>query len=170
MCKNLPPEIKHDKWILSLNKRQSSGVYYEDNLCFFRALSVLKNANVWVKRFVAADLSVNYRPECFLSNGLDTPTNTTPSHPFLVLLWISSWIYKKCFQVNIQIFSIREDGVGTRVWSGASKPDWPNLNLLLHEHHFCYIKNVDFLSIILDVISVVYNIPKQQSQASHMHR
>ena len=58
-CTNLPPHIKHNKWILSLDKKQASGDYYEDNLCFFRALSVLKNANARAKHFVAADSSVS---------------------------------------------------------------------------------------------------------------
>ena len=32
-CKNLPPHIKYNKWILSLDKRRASGDYYEDNMC-----------------------------------------------------------------------------------------------------------------------------------------
>ena len=114
---------------------------------------MLKNAIARVKRFIAADLSVSSRPKLFLNNGLDTPTKITQFHHFGVLLWISSWIYRNAFKSTSGSLNIGEDGVGTRVWSGASKPGWPNLNLLLHEDHFCYIINMD---------SFVHNFRREQ--------
>ena len=143
-CQNLPPHIKHNKWILSLDKNQKTGAFYEDNLCFFRALSVLKNCKCTSKSICRCRLVSELQTKILFKQWIrySNKHHTITSFPGVTMDQLMD--LQKCFQINIRIFEMREDGVGTRVWNGSSKPDWPNLNLLLHEHHVCYIKNVDF--------------------------
>ena len=168
-CTNLPPHIKHNKWILSLDKNKPREIIMKTICVFFEhCLHAKKNANARAKHICCCRLVSELLTKALFKQWIrySNKHHAISSFPGVTMDQLVD--LQKCFQVNIRIFNIREDGVGTRVWGGASKPDWSNLNLLMHENHFCYIKKWILLSIILDVNSVVHNIPNQEiSSVTH---
>ena len=122
--------------------KQASGDYYEDNM-FFSSTVCAKKCKYTSKTFCRCRLVRELLTKALFKQWIrySKKHHTISSFPGVTMDQLVD--LQKCFQVNIQIFNIREDGVGTRVWGGASKPGWSNLNLLVHEKHFCYINNVD---------------------------
>ena len=136
---NLPDFLRKHKYVLTLEKDRILNKKYTDNLCFFRALSIVKNCSC-KKRCRCSRASQRCVKDLYNAWMIHQQLNIPPES-FSGICLKDLLELETLFGVSIKVFSLKENDVGSCIWSSNSSLP-TKLNLCLHENHFCLVKNV----------------------------
>ena len=130
----MPQYIKNNKSIYSLVSDKRTGKVFEDNLCAFRCLALHQGHDL-------KHLEVPCR-----KNFERWERAREPKHPFQGLMLQEDMpAFEKCFEVNVEVFSLEEDGIAKVVYSSLGiHPTTMHSNL--SGKHVSYIHNFDLFS------------------------
>ena len=132
----MPDHIKAKKCVLSFTHNAQDGEEYEDNLCMFRCLSFHISKKRKVSERLAKRLCqkwLNHKKSVSLINFKGVRLSQIPE-------------FEKLFEVNINIFELKENGVAkphfrsVRNYKINGKKN--NMNLNLFENHVSYITDL----------------------------
>lgn len=133
---HLPDYIKQSKSIIALNKRMD-GVAYKDHLSIFRFIAVHRghrrdHLETYTKTLFGR--WVQFYKELYRDVIEDTAT-------FQGLPIDEIAHFEKCFEANVNIFQLRDDGVVLNVYKSMCRyKDTMHLNIF--QHHLSYITNL----------------------------
>ena len=132
----LPDYIKQSKSIIALNKRPN-GVAYKDHLCIFRCLAVHRghlrdHLETYAKTLFGR--WVLFSKELYRDVIEDAAT-------FQGLPIDQIAYFEKCFEVNVNIFQLRDDVVALSVYKSLCRHK-DSMHLNMFGHHLSYITNL----------------------------
>ena len=130
----VPQYIKNNKSIYSLVSDKRTGKVFEDNLCAFRCLALHQGHDL-------KHLEVPCR-----KNFERWERAREPKQAFQGLMLQEDMpAFEKCFEVNVEVFSLEVDGIAKVVYSSLGiHPTTMHLNL--SGKHLSYIHNFDLFS------------------------
>ena len=127
---NLPPYLKHNKAVITL-ERDSHNKLYNDNLCFFRCLALHRGANVHRLEPSVAKLYADYDED-------------VPMKEFVGVALDDLYRVETTFSTNVSVYTLNETKGGKTVaelvrWSLCHYPETMTVNL--HGTHFSYVRD-----------------------------
>ena len=129
---DLPRYISSSHSIVCLTKDYHRNASYNDNLCLFRALSFHKYGEALYKQSPKFEAQVR---------KFYIEFNTYMTQDFHCGVEINYMPdFEKCFETNVNIFSLKEDGTVIPVFKSIKRFD-DTMNLNLFENHLSYVKN-----------------------------
>ena len=135
----LPDFIKSKKCIVGLDYDKRHKKLYQDNLCFFRALSIVLSCTC-NKNCRCNSPNLSKTRQLFqLWKEKTLFTGTPKSFQGIKLEDLLS--LESLFSVSIRVFSLQHNGVGSCIWSSKSQHK-TKLLLNLYENHFSLIKDL----------------------------
>ena len=160
----LPEVIKNNKSILSLDYNRQKKAPFDDNLCFFRALSILQKCHC-KKRCMCKEPNESHAQRLFnLWNSKRGKDCSAEDFPGVTLDDI--FLLEQIFKVSINIFELLPNNIGTCVWCSKSSYD-KTLNLNLYKNHFSYIKNIKLYTNCYSCESCQGNFTRASSLKRH---
>ena len=139
----LPIYITRSKAIVTLDKAPSSFKPYKDQLCLFRCLSLHRNGSVDKDKVLALydqwEKTHNKQHYIDVYDGCTTTQFTPPTH-FKDMQLQDLPEFKQCFQINVQVYSLQEDGIVTSVFKSTERYA-DTLYVNQQEKHCSYIKD-----------------------------
>jgi G:T-mismatch repair DNA endonuclease (very short patch repair protein) len=136
----LPDYITSKRCVVTLENNLRTGERYKDNLCFFRALSIIDlcvcQKSCKCRRPHEIHTKQLYHKWC-CHTGQPQNAHSFPGVKLLDLLQLES-----VFDVSISVFQTTSDGVGSIVWRSKSSCK-KKMNLNLYKNHFSLIKNLN---------------------------
>lgn len=145
----LPDYISNHKAILSMNQNLRHGGLYEDNLCFFRCLSVkllCKCKTTCLCKRVnerhARSLFGKYSRQSGFGGSYKQFRGVKLQH--LVML-------ERLFKISITVFELSSENTSNVLWCSRSKYK-AKLHLNLHDQHFSLIKQLSIFTGAYDCI------------------
>jgi G:T-mismatch repair DNA endonuclease (very short patch repair protein)/DNA-directed RNA polymerase subunit RPC12/RpoP len=136
----LPDYITSKRCIVTLEKNLRTGEKYKDNLCFFRALSIVDlcvcQKTCKCRRPHEVHTKQLYHKWC-CHTGQPQKAHSFPGVTLLDLLQL-----ERLFNVSVSVFQTSADGVGSIAWKSKSCQK-KKMNLNLHNNHFSLIKNIN---------------------------
>lgn len=141
----LPDYIANHKGMLTLQKNRR-GELYEDNLCFFRALALLKDCTC-ASRCRCNAVSEKTTKQLFVQYIESLPSEDRSTfNDFKGITFDDMLRCESLFEVSIIVLRLlaAEDGTlrSNVVWTSMSKHK-KRLYLNMHDSHFSYIKRMD---------------------------
>ena len=131
---SLPQYIKNNKSMYSLASDRRTGKAFDDNLCAFRCLALHQGYDL-----------KNLEPACS-KNYERWVREREPKLPFQGLMVKEDLpAFEDCFGVNVEVFSLDEEGLAKAVYSSLGRhPTTMRLNL--SGNHLSYIHKFDLYS------------------------
>lgn len=148
----LPNYILTNRAVIALEKKRN-GRPFNDSLCFFRCLAMALDCSCTVKRQCrckrASERTTKALCEDYLTHTL--PADCGEQRLCHGISFADLVTVENLFKVRIVVFSLSRDGVANVEWSSRlPRCDWTQLNVLVHNEHFCYVKRVDLLANAFD--------------------
>lgn len=133
----VPEHISQSKSLISMTTN-SKGYAYKDNLCAFRCLAYHQNKDWSLLEGQTQELfqkwvSFNKRQ----SKDTNSNSKTFPGITLDQLVY-----FEKCFEINVNLFSLQEDGSAQVIYKSKCKYS-NDIYLNLFEHHLSYITKFD---------------------------
>ena len=135
----LPQCLVKSRTVLALTTNTQTGQPYTDNLCFFRALSILVMCKCRGK-CKCKKVSENKTKALYLRWADHRRIDSHPSD-FKGVTVEDLLQLEKFYHVSIIVYTLKGDGIGTCFWKSTST-NQKKLNLCLHDNHFSLIKDV----------------------------
>lgn len=133
----VPEHISQSKSVISMTTN-SKGYAYKDNLCAFRCLAYHQNKDWSLLENQTQELfqkwvSFNKRQ----SKDINSNSKTFPGITLDQLVY-----FEKCFEINVNLFSLQEDGSAQVIYKSKCKYS-NDIYLNIFEHHLSYITKFD---------------------------
>lgn len=139
-CEHLPEYITTSKSIVALHKDRN-GRHYKDHLCAFRCLAVHRGHH---KEKLESHTKTLYQKWVQFNKTKQVDLPIDPQRYDGLALDQMSY-FEKCFQINVNIFHLRDDGVTFTVYKSRCR-----FKEIMHfnqcDHHLSYISNLEAYS------------------------
>ncbi|BFZ06709.1 hypothetical protein BsWGS_09748 [Bradybaena similaris] len=133
LTEELPPHLRNNRYIFTLQRDAHNGNQYEDGKCFFRCLALHKGCSVATVSTGASEL--------FDQWVTDQHIDTTIPFPGVTLVQIP--VLEDLFKVKIEVFDFleKEEALILKLRSGNTVYE-ETIHLLHYKNHFMYISEI----------------------------
>ena len=161
---DLPEIIKKNKSIIGLDYNRNKKAPFNDNLCFFRALSIVQKCHC-KKRCMCKYPNDSYAQQLF-NQWTSRSGSKHSAEDFPGVTLDDLFILEQCFKISINVYELLPNNIGTCIW--CSKSSYPQtLNLNLYKHHFSLIKDINSYTNCYSCVSCDSNFTRASSLKRH---